>query len=518
MTRARRRSEDRLRAKGKLTPDEAAALEQQRKRREKPPAKTAADNLDDAEIAALEEQRRQWKESPAKEIREMVVQLLAAVRRSNVAPPLERKLRHHAGRTSGLPVEAMLVLVMLNWHLNSNYLRIDIHKAMLALDPQSAFDLGLCTRAEWWPISRHVVYKQYRRLDRALQAERKRPGKRHEFGWWDVILKRQCNAQWLMDELLAATIPRKIRRLIKSGAIDDTHFETYARTVNFAKQKVAKARGQKPSKDPHAELGYKTPTQKSPGERYCGFRLTTAIAEPEKNWHGTATRKPTIVHHPPPIVLAATLTPAGTNTGNNGFTTVCKAQLAAPNLSRLVADRGFSDKKNFVTGLLELGIRTTFDYKNARIARSDTVIVNGRGRTHTLMLHGGAFFPIWMPAELLVPAAREDEGDKPGPYSKRAERWRYSVHKIDYTARTIHLICPVHAGRLTYPGSPIVPNKDALEVDGPGPEKPCCHGNVAIEFDELAQFQDIPWGTIAWRDIYRSHRAIMEGLHGDLRD
>ena len=115
-------------------------------------------------------------------------------------------------------------------------------------------------------------------------------------------------------------------------------------------------------------------------------------------------------------------------------------------------------------------------------------------------------------------ATREDPSPGPGPLSTRAEHWRYKLHKTDYDARTAHFKCPVCDGRLTYSGSPKPHKSGAPQVAGPGKGQSCCNGMVAISFDQLAEWQDIPWGTIAWRGIYRSDRAVMEGFNGIVRN
>ncbi|MDE2814073.1 MAG: hypothetical protein OXM01_13660, partial [Gemmatimonadota bacterium] len=88
MSRADRRRDERLIEKGKLT---------------------------DSDVERLEQLRRQQEHSPQKELREAFLALLAIVRRSKVMPYLERRLRKHPGRQSKLPLEAIVVLVHLNW-------------------------------------------------------------------------------------------------------------------------------------------------------------------------------------------------------------------------------------------------------------------------------------------------------------------------------------------------------------------------------------------------------------------
>ena len=83
MSRAERRRNDHLTSKGKLTPEETDRLENK---------------------------RRQWEKSPHKELREAFLAALAIVRRSNVLPYLERRLRNHPGVKSRLTLEMMLVL------------------------------------------------------------------------------------------------------------------------------------------------------------------------------------------------------------------------------------------------------------------------------------------------------------------------------------------------------------------------------------------------------------------------
>ena len=56
------------------------------------------------------------------------------------------------------------------------------------------------------------------------------------------------------------------------------------------------------------------------------------------------------------------------------------------------------------------------------------------------------------------------------------------------------------------------------QVAGPGKGQPCCNGMMAIRFDDIPEFQDIPWGTIAWKAIYHPDRAVMEGFNGTVKD
>ena len=511
----------------------AAGPEQQLGQRAGPPQPDrphADGQLTEEQFAALEKLRREREGSEYRKLRAVFLELLAVVRRSGILPYLERQLRKHPGPKSRFPIEALVVMSLFNWYINANYQRVAIYKLLEALDPQSAFDLGLCTRTEWVHITINIVYKQYQRLEHALEKVlEKQPGGEVELGWKDEQDGTHCSPKWLMDKLVNASVPRQVRRRCKNFAVDETDFETFARIINFEKQKDAEARGEMPSKDKHAKLGHRTQTQKKQGEKYCGFKLASLLAMPEAKWTGDAARKPAYGYRPPPFALAAALTPANANAGLTAIKIILKAEQArlaeqtgdikkaAAQIKRVMADRGISDKAEFVAELLKLNIRPIIDYKSNQISRPDTIQVEGRvGRTHTVVTQAGGIYPYWMPADLLVPAPREDKRSKPGPYTNRA-KWRYSLHRIDLEAQTAIFICPVHAGRLTYPGSPITPNKSALEVEGPGPGKPCCDGPVHIPFDKLNQFQDIPWGTIAWRSLYRHYRAVMEGLHGGIK-
>lgn len=501
MSRAERRRNARCKAKGKLT---------------------------DSEIAALEQKRRTREDSELQEQRALFVALVNAVRRSPVLPLLHRRLRNHPGSKSKFPLVALVVLVLLNWKENSDYLRVHIFKVLATLDPQHAYDIGLCTTTEWVPITLNMVYKQYKRLESALEELVLLPDGSMGLGWIDEEDGTHCGPEWLMEQLVNATVPRQVRRQCKTFAIDETAYVTFARVVNFTKQKIAESRGEMPSKDKHAKMGRKTPTEKNPGEMFCGFTLMSCLAMPEPIWDGKPGRKPAFGYHPPPFVMAAKLTPAGGNPGRTGREIVLQAETArqaednkntAAQVKRVMADRGISDKDEFVSELLKHNIRPIFDYKSNQISRPDPIHKRGRdGRIHSVIMQAGTIFPDWIPPDLLVPAAREDRRHKPGPYTKRAERWRYSLHKVDLVAQTAHFKCPVHAGRITYPGSTITPNKHAIKVDGPGPGQPCCNGLVSIPIDELGQYQDIPWGTVTWRSLYRHFRAVMEGLHGAIRN
>lgn len=486
MSRAEHRRNERLIAKGKLTPEE---------------------------IDHLETERRQWEHSPQKELREAFLALLAIVQRSNVLPYLERRLRKHPGTKSRLTLEMMLVLFILNWYESHNYLRVDIHKTMLSLDPQSAYDLGLCTRDAWHPITLNVIQKQFSSLEHALE-EAWALG----MGWRDSEDGTLCSPEWLMDRLALASVPRQARRNIRSCALDATHFKAYSRPFNFTPQKIAKQLGQRASKDRHAEFGYKTPTRLDADEMFLGFHLTVVTGQPYRHWDGKPGHTPKIANPPAPFALSGSLTPAGANHGIVGLRTVLQAKKVAPGISRVVADLGYTDKIAFVEGLLENRIRLTKDYKKLQLARPKAIQVTHKGRAHTLIMHAGCLFPPWMPPSLLATTTTPDPGPGPGPLSKRAENWRYRLHKIDYTAKTAHFICPVCDGRLTYNGSTKPHQSNVPNVAGPGKGQPCCNGMVAIDLNLVAEYQDIPWGTIAWKGVYRSDRARMEGFNGTVRN
>lgn len=501
MNRAERRRDERAEAKGRLT---------------------------DTQIAHLEKLRREEKGSEYEKMRTLLLVLISVVRRSGVVPYLHRRLRIHNGPKSKLPIEVLVVLFLVNWHENADYLRVAIYKTMKALDAQSSHDIGLCTKTEWVHVTLNMVYKQYLRFERALEKELKLKDGKKGIGWIDETDETHCNPEWLMDKLIDATVPRQVRRKCRTYAIDETAFPTDARIADNKTQKEADELGVTPSKDKHARRGYKTPTGKNPEEFFCGYKLATVLAMPEPIWDGNPARKPAFGYRPPPLALAAKLSPAGTDPARVALETILKAEKArqaedkgktAKSVKRVMADRGISNGKGFVTELLLHNIRSIIDYKSDQIARPEHIHTKGRGgRTGSAIKQTGGIFSDWMPPELWVPAPREDPRNKPGPYTKRAQHWRHSLHRIDLKAKTAHFICPVHAGRLTYPGSPITPNENALEVEGPGPGKPCCNGTIAIPLEDLGQFQDIPWGTIAWRSIYRHFRAVMEGLHGALKN
>lgn len=95
------------------------------------------------------------------------------------------------------------------------------------------------------------------------------------------------------------------------------------------------------------------------------------------------------------------------------------------------------------------------------------------------------------------------------PFNDRA-RYRYSVHAGPDDDGYRRLRCPFCAGRGKARAFPktmrLGPTVPILPVAG-GPER-CCKGIITVSAEDLALWQDIPFGTTAWFMSYRRRNCV----------
>ena len=149
MTRGERRRREWAARKGRLSRDDARALDKKR----------GLPNFPDTFDI----------EDPIWTVEEQVQPILALIRRSRIVRSLEPRLRNHTGNESRISLEPLLLAMMLAAKLPRSYRRTDVCAYLNGLPSQTAYELGLWDPDNPPPISYHSVCKQIKRLEKASE-------------------------------------------------------------------------------------------------------------------------------------------------------------------------------------------------------------------------------------------------------------------------------------------------------------------------------------------------------------
>ena len=488
---------------------------------------------------------------------------------SGLVGPIDRMRRAKAGQQPVVSTEAVLVGAMAAAEDQASYARSDVCRAIAGLDPIAARQLGLRSGADGPEAGYKIIHKALRKIEKSLRK-----------GWVDEVekdgetTKTDCDLQWFAKNFIRASIPACWASKIKACAVDTTPFETYAVTRVYEREKdtgklkkmeqdeLQKHResahanpdddepkhneppegheadgigdlgpdGRKiRCKDFEARPGHRSATNKTRAASFTGFDASIAVAVPEVVWNGDPTQPSAYGEYVPPFITAVEVTPAGQNPGPIGYSLVEQTMEVCENLREVIGDRAFTSKRLSFNRPLHLqDINTVMDYPITVSSRPKTITVDSDNGLHVLLMHCGTLLPHWIPKNQRKPANRPDEypdpsdpknknkKPKPGPISKRDKNWRYSRNDPKQKNGKWQFYCPVHAGRITYPGSTQPPNPKALSVAGPSSGGPCCPGIVSIPIEYLDDYQSIPWGNIAWHNSYY-RRNTVENVFSQLR-
>ncbi len=468
--------------------------------------------------------------------------VIGVVERSGVLEPLEAKLRPRRGRKPMVSIKALLVCILLAGYLDTNsYQRTDVVRALYGLPPAIADALGLLDASgEMLPISYKHTARRLLRLEALLWL-----------GWNRRELR--CDSAWLMNCLVTASVPRRVRRSVEAAAVDSTPVKAWATPTNYAKQsdinKDAFALHRRavlenpdlPEPDPdygaaltaaasrhgvlvgddgrvvrckdhHARAGYATATNKRKAHFYIGYELTAVVAVRSLRWKGRpdkATRGPQM----PPCILAAQINPAGQNPGPVGLRAAKTVLAAGSAITEVIADRAYTVKhRDFNRGLHRLGINVVMDHPSRAVARPK---IHSLGRRPQRVIeHCGTFLPDWTPQHLHTPPKQLSGTKLEDWYNTRYRSYGYrSTGPQPGNRRRFQ--CPVHAGHNTTPGT--IPNSYSAPLAALGDATACCDGKVTAQPEDLDTYQTHPYGTTAWRISY-SRRPAVEGPFGKLKD
>lgn len=313
-----------------------------------------------------------------------VASVLDVVRRSGVAPYLERRLRSHPGRTCSYAPEMLCVGTILSI-LNGWTLELtDVTRALAAIPSITRARLGL-RDADGYFIGYRSVDHQFNRLTQALGDG------------WDDEDGTHCDLQWLIDALIKASIPddaapvqavaldgmavesfsymrwpRSLDRSLLDALIDDPTPVPSAESMGSGDdddvvpsddkrkrwtaaeravlEKKAKHpwpeaivdRRPVPSKDPDARQGHRTVTNAQQLEYYLGYELHLASSVKSATWLGD----PTEIQFGPDVsryVTGMRLSRAGAYRGDPGIDLARAMRSAHPELRELIADLGYTN-------------------------------------------------------------------------------------------------------------------------------------------------------------------------------
>ena len=495
-------------------------------------------------------------EEPIGSSRNLGLRMIKVVERSGVLPRLEARMHKRLGRKRHVAVKAVLVGMHIAAHRSRSYRRSDISAVLAGLHPAVAAALGL---ADHNGCPRALRYKTLARTIKTLERLLR-------WGWFSEGVR--CDLVWFANAMVAASVPRRIRRTTTAVALDSTPWKGWAVTRTYIKQKdldkeadpkkfreftqiendayakhrrdfienpdlpepeskrhrlaaAAKRLGIEVGedgriirgKDRDMRVGWATATAKRKGGFFVGYDLHVVVACRTIAWQGQPDRYqlgPEVT----PYVLAMVLAPAGTDPGPVGYDAVMKARKVAPGIREVVADRGYTLKrKSFLRRLHKKDVNVVMDYPQ-RMVKAATPITLGK-RKQPAMMHCGTILPIWAPKQWLTPPAHlnREGNDEPRQkwYTERAKLYRW---RTNGSPRKGHrqLKCPVHAGRVTMPSAeassyavPLVPVGDSG----------CCDGKVTARRKDLDYFQEHPYGTPVWVASYH-RRSVVESVVGRL--
>ena len=362
--------------------------------------------------------------------------MIKVVERSGALERIERKMHKRRGRKRHLNAKALLVGVELAAYLMGTYHRAAVCSVLNGLHPVIAEELGLVDH------NGHPNKIKYK----LVQSTLKWLERRLRWGWYSDGVR--CDLAWIVNAMVAASTPRRVRRAATSVVLDSTPVEGYAITREFTKQKdlnrAAKARLEKAlrlendpyaqhrrdvldkpdlpepedmknhlaavarklgikvgrdgriirGKDPDMRAGWASATKKRRAHFFVGYDLHIVVLCRSIDWQGNP-RCFQISDKVPLYVMAMMLVPAGTNPGPAGCDAVLRACAIAPRIREVVADRAYTVKRtSFLRPLHKEGLNVVMDYPKRMLYKADPITLGKRKQP--AIENCGTIMPDWV--------------------------------------------------------------------------------------------------------------------------
>ena len=212
------------------------------------------------------------------------------------------------------------------------------------------------------------------------------------------------------------------------------------------------------------------------------------------------------------------LTPAGTNPGPIGFAAVSRALQIAPKINEVIADRGYTNKReDFVRPLHQLGINVVMDYTKTMVNQPQTTTLGKR--REPVVVHCGTILSNGIPhnkktaPDRLRRAGKEQELQQ--WYAGRARLFRWSS-KGPTAGGGRRFQSPVRAGRVAAAHGPSPKSYNMPLVAVPTTPAGSDLRVVNARVEELDTYQEHPWGTPVWKMSY-GRRNVVEGANGKVK-
>jgi len=423
---------------------------------------------------------------------------VAWVDSSGVAPLIEDLLRPtNRGRPRQLTVRALLIGIKLAVDHAKTACLTDVH-AMLTggLSPSVQRDLGVVNAKTGESISVHQV----RRLLSSIQS-RLDPSPSTASGVSDdERATRAESLQAILDMMLAATMPTTA---VHAGgyAVDGTG------TWSWAKGRKREAM----SPDPDAAWGVKT-HKSGRTEAYFGYELHAVVRIGPIGTGGADI---------PCLAERIAVVPASTSPTTPVLQALDRMRKGGLTLTEVVADRGYTYKNDWATGLYAMGIDSVADLHanqyGPRGTHEGARIVAGTPHCPAMPTN---FDSIQRPDRLVASSALEQFASD----IDRREQWALRrVAGPDLTGKERYE-CPARAGKLR---CPLQPTSLALPLATPTVLNPpdadvaptCCRQRtitVPGDVDTKAR-QRHYWGSPNWIKAY-NRRSRVEGWFGNIKN
>jgi hypothetical protein len=408
---------------------------------------------------------------------------------------------------------------------------IEVARVINAMTDEQRSSLGIVD---------HDPEQTYNRVDRLFNRLCEVLDARH------VVDEVSVDAKWLANRLAAAAVPAEFRTS-NSVAVDGTDVETWgalhgdAVTVDLdgeaaetqlmdgngapkPKRPARKAQvlavgsdGRKQyTADPDARAGHRSATNSRSAGPYVGYELHLGVQARDVRWTN-GVDKVSVSNEVPGVVTCLSLVPAGTHRGKALVDDLIAAKASGEPINDVVWDPGYSLCKPGTVHhkLAQAGIHQTFQpvthQRGPRPFSGDALLIDGQLFSSLLPEHL---------RELPSPPRGASEGEKltyEAKFNLRA-RWRMMRHSGPDADGVTRWRCPFCAGFLRarqFPRTMRRPKTVPLMPVDEGCER-CCGGTITAQAAELPWWQQITFGTTAWR-ISMGRRQVVESVNAALK-